>query len=625
MLQKFPWTCLDPQAPAQMARGMVGCTRPLPLEHGSGQLEASIDKRTEVDDFVRKLMGLDLQTRLLLQEEGIVLFEVGATGGAEGEYKVNLIGVYGSNIVSGHLHGGFFFPDHEQGQAATALICGKVDLDAVLGEKAYRLDQLLGVDEILQAAGKQTNPVSGAGERDLHLGPLVPKGLGSQGGQGLEIMFLADNKVGQVPEIRAFLHRLLPQLPGPKQPVEQPAVGEDRGQPGVHHRSAALALDQALDLFDQPWQVNTGYTDILAGLAAEAVLDQVGVCLQAVKEVGQNQTDGSDIDVPVLVSADQAVDGADIGAGPAAHAAQGLGKDRILGQSPAAVVQKDHVHLLVSSRSGGAFDRSADPGHVGGDGLAGGVSGKPVQDGQGVVQTGQELVHTEKGYMHPGQGGHQTSVSFIGDQTQGAAFGYGEVGPAHAHVRVHKALPELPAGYFDQTFNVGALLFVRDPGEQVADLLPGEMDGRHDHVGRAFVPELDNPFPEIGLGHGQSVLLQGVVEQCFFRGHGLGLDDVLALGLLGNAGNDLVGLPVVGRQVDVHTGSFGLGLELLKEFVHVLHGPVFTPGNIRDQGGNVHLAEGLGPASGIVPGEVVQGLALKVLLQGVFKFLAVFF
>ncbi len=111
----------------------------------------------------------------------------------------------------------------------------------------------------------------------------------------------------------------------------------------------------------------------LAGLAVEAVLDDGPGVFPAVVKIGEDQADGADIDVAVVVAAHQAVNGADVGAGPAAHAAQGLGKNRVPGQGQAAVVQKDDVHLFFATGSGAALVGPGDPGDVGGDDLAGGA------------------------------------------------------------------------------------------------------------------------------------------------------------------------------------------------------------------------------------------------------------
>jgi len=72
-------------------------------------------------------------------------------------------------------------------------------------------------------------------------------------------------------------------------------------------------------------------------------------------EVGEDQADGADINVAVIVAAHQAVDGADVGAGTASHAAQGLGKNGVPGYGQAAVVQKNDVHLLLTPGSGAAL------------------------------------------------------------------------------------------------------------------------------------------------------------------------------------------------------------------------------------------------------------------------------
>jgi len=154
-----------------------------------------------------------------------------------------------------------------------------------------------------------------------------------------------------------------------------------------------------------------------------------------VVKIGKDEADGPDIYVPVIVAAHERVNGADIGAGTATHAAQGLGEDRVPGQGQAAVVQEDHVHFLLSPWGGGAFRGAGDPGHVRGDHLAGGAGRQDLEDRKRRVEIRNQLVQPHQGHVHPGQGGDQASVAFVADDPQGAAGGDGEIGPADAHVR----------------------------------------------------------------------------------------------------------------------------------------------------------------------------------------------
>src|SRR3989339_279959 len=96
----------------------------------------------------------------------------------------------------------------------------------------------------------------------------------------------------------------------------------------------------AVYFFDEKGQIDIDRAYGFAGLAVEAVADNgPGIVLSMVK-IGQDQADGPDIDMAQGMAPDLPVHRADIGAGPAADAAQGLGKDRIPGQFQSTVIQE---------------------------------------------------------------------------------------------------------------------------------------------------------------------------------------------------------------------------------------------------------------------------------------------
>ena len=82
------------------------------------------------------------------------------------------------------------------------------------------------------------------------------------------------------------------------------------------------------------------------------------------EQIGQNEADGSNVDVPHAMTADQTEHGADVGARTAAHATQGLRQHRILQHLATAVVKKNHMHDLAFFRSGRSRNRTIDPCHI---------------------------------------------------------------------------------------------------------------------------------------------------------------------------------------------------------------------------------------------------------------------
>ena len=130
--------------------------------------------------------------------------------------------------------------------------------------------------------------------------------------------------------------------------------------------------------------------------------------------------------------------------------------------------------------------------------------------------------------MNPGKRGGQPGVSFIADQSQGPGFGNGQIGAADAHVRGQKGRTEFFSGHLDHAVDVLQVnRRFRDLAEKGSHLLPGKVNGRHDHVGRAFLPQLNDPFPEIGFGHFETLCFQMIIQMGLFRGHGFGFDNGL--------------------------------------------------------------------------------------------------
>ena len=455
---------------------------------------------------------------------------------------------------------------------------------------------------------------------DIVLFPVaVAEGLPGESGK-LLVSELPEKREGQMPQVSLPRHRFLGEARRLEAGVEELPVGQERGCGAVDPGTALLFRDRGAYPADEPGQVDASDAGLPAGLAVEAVLDQIAVLVLAVHEIGQHQADGPDVDVAVLVSPHQPVNGAHIGAGPAADAAQGLGEDGVLRQGPAAVVQEDDVGDLAIAVVGQALRVAGDPGDVGGDGLPRGVAGQPPQDGQGLVHSGDELVQAGYGHVHPGEGGNQARIALVAHDAQGAGLGQGEVGSGDTHVRVGKALPELATGHLDQVFDVIVLFPLGNLCEEAADLVPGEMDRGHDHVTGALPAELDDPLPEVRLHNLQADAFQMLVEVDLLGGHGLGLDHALAVVLRGDSLHKVVGLAGGAGQMDPHALGFSDLAELLEELHLPVGGIILDIGDALHQAGQVDAGKVLLPAQSVRGSEVLQGLALKRLLHCLFDF-----
>jgi len=234
------------------------------------------------------------------------------------------------------------------------------------------------------------------------------------------------------------------------------------------------------------------------------------------------------------------------------------------------------------------------------------------------------LVDAGDGHVDAGQGGDQPGVALVGHQADGAGFGNGEVGAADAHVGVGVLGAEFAAGDLDQALDVRGLVLPGDLGEELGHLVAGQVDGRHDHVGRAFVAQLDDPFAKVRLHDFQIVFFQAVVEEGFLSRHGLGLDDYLAFAVGRDAGHDLVGLVAVLGHVHRDAVGFGLGLEFGVEFVQAGEAGVLDLDHFIDQSLDVVFTEGVGAADWVGRGEFFHGPAQKGVFQRLTKFFVVF-
>jgi len=128
--------------------------------------------------------------------------------------------------------------------------------------------------------------------------------------------------------------------------------------------------------------------------------------------------------------------------------------------------------------------------------------------------------------VNPRQRGHEPAVAFVGEQGDGAAFRNGEVGTANPHVGFEKGLAQLLASHLDHAVDIiGVLAGAGDLGEELRHFLAGQVNGRHHHMRRAFVTKLNDPFAEIGFRDLEAFLLQMIVEEGLFGGHGLAFDN----------------------------------------------------------------------------------------------------
>ena len=268
-----------------------------------------------------------------------------------------------------------------------------------------------------------------------------------------------EKKKGRWRRYCSFGDRLLGEVGPAQEEMEQLAISHDAlKQPVLDGCLAFHFEDGPVNSLDQVGEVDAGGADRLARLAVEAGFYNGTGIFTSVVEIGEDEPDRPNVDMTIVVPADELVNGADIGAGAAAHTPQGLGKQRVASQRQAAVIQENDVHFLAAIRRGGAWCGAGDPGHVGRDELAGGVARQRLENAQGALEVGHQFVKADQRHMDARQRGHQTSVALIGDECDRSRLSDGKIGPADAHVGFEEHLAEFPPGHFDHAVDVVGVL-----------------------------------------------------------------------------------------------------------------------------------------------------------------------
>ena len=155
-----------------------------------------------------------------------------------------------------------------------------------------------------------------------------------------------------------------------------------------------------------------------------------------------------------------------------------------------------------------------------------------------------------------------------------------------------------------------------DLGEEFGHLLAGEVDGGHDHVRRAFVAELDDPFAQVGLRHLEAFLFQVVVEEGLLRGHGLALDDLLDPVVFGDAAMISLASWAVLATCTLTPAASAWALNASKSSSRWGMACILALGDLLHQGVHIHAGKGLGAAFRVGHGEVVHGGAQELVVQG---------
>ena len=319
--------------------------------------------------------------------------------------------------------------------------------------------------------------------------------------------------------------------------------------------------------------------DLAAGPAEAGSLGQILGLAQADQGGGNDGADGAGIDPTVSMAANFAVNRADVKAGGATDAVQGLPQVRVGQQFRPAIVHQHQVKLLRAVLVGGAA-RAADHTDVAGQTLAGGGAGQQPQKQGQVLQRRDDLFHPGDADVDSGGRGAQAAVAFVGNDNQRSGLGHQEICAADSQVRLQKLVAQAGTG------NAGHFLDVVGQGraqlvvEQLSHLFLGLVQGRRNQMGRGFFSQLDDVLAQIGLVNVNSISFQGAVQVQFFRDHRLALGGDFNLPGVGDFGYYRVGLGRIASKMDL---AAGLGNPVVQQFqvvVQVVQGVNLDPAGL---------------------------------------------
>src|SRR5918997_5144350 len=303
-----------------------------------------------------------------------------------------------------------------------------------------------------------------------------------------------------------------------------------------------------------------------------------GQILGLLGSLQQGCDDGADrtgVGRAVGVAAGLAVDGADVQAGAAADAVEGLlelGPEELR----AAVVHQDQVKLLGPVEFALAA-RPCDEVGVDGELLAGPAPPEELDEDGEVLEARDHLLYPHNDDVHRRDAGHEPGVALVGDRRDGPRLGHPEVRARYADIRREELLPEALAGEGAEGLHVRRHPLARGPGEDLGDAPAVHVEDGADDVRRGLPGELRYPLPEVRLDdleiQVRVVLLEAVVELYLLGRHALGLGDYPGVLLARQIPDVAYDVLAVGGEEDLPAPRLdGVG-HLLQVMIQVRHRP----------------------------------------------------
>ncbi len=216
------------------------------------------------------------------------------------------------------------------------------------------------------------------------------------------------------------------------------------------------------------------------------------------------------------------------------------------------------MHLV--SRGGPGDER-----RVARDPLRGPRSSQEPELRDRVVERRDQFFDAGEDDVNWGNGGAEAAIAFIGNHHHRARLGDQCVGPGDAHPGGEERVANLVAcrAHLERDVLAGYVSSQRG-GHVGADLLPGQMHGRHHHVTWSLMAELNDPLPEIGFHYSETGVLGHMVEPNLLAHHRLRFRDQRDIVTPRDLKNDVIGSSRIAGSVDGHTGSFSRQAKLLE-------------------------------------------------------------
>ncbi len=142
-----------------------------------------------------------------------------------------------------------------------------------------------------------------------------------------------------------------------------------------------------------------------------------------------------------------------------------------------------------------------------------------------VLGRAHHLLDPGDGDVNRRQAGHHSPIALVGDETDGARLGDGEVATAYAHVGVDELVPQRLARSGAELLGLARRWRSELPLKQVADVLDTLMNDRREDMAGWFAGQLHDVLTEIGLDDADPGTGERLVQADFLADHRLRLDD----------------------------------------------------------------------------------------------------